>query len=143
MIAFEDGRRLAGLIPNARFVPLESKNHMLRVDEPAWTHFLSELYDFLEPGPAYPEADEAQPAFADLTSREHDVLELIAQGLSNEEIAETLVVAPKTVRNHVTRIYSKLALDTRAQAIVCAREAGYGVSDRTQDVTLRSRAHGS
>ncbi len=47
-IPFEEGQLLAALIPNARFVPLESKNHVLLADEPAWQHFLSEFYRFLE-----------------------------------------------------------------------------------------------
>jgi DNA-binding CsgD family transcriptional regulator len=130
MVPFDEGRRLAALIPNARFVPLEGKNHILRDTEPAWSHFLTELYSFLDSTPPDPKSNGAQRPFADLTPREHEVLELIAQGLDNEAIAESLVVAPKTVRNHVTRIYSKLMVDSRAQAIVRAREAGYGVNNQ-------------
>lgn len=138
MVAFNDGPRLASLIPNAHFVPLESNNHILRPDEPAWEHFLAEIRDFLEPITAIQEREVLASDFEDLTSREHEVLELIAQGLSNETIAESLVVAPKTVRNHVTRIYSKLAVQSRAQAIVRAREAGYGTRqpDETHQVEV-------
>ncbi|HUQ63374.1 MAG TPA: AAA family ATPase [Acidimicrobiales bacterium] len=61
--------------------------------------------------------------FADLTAREAEVLVLIARGLSNDEIVAQLVVSPATVRNHITRIFQKLHVRNRAQAIVLAREA--------------------
>jgi DNA-binding NarL/FixJ family response regulator len=63
-------------------------------------------------------------AFPDLTEREREVLSLIAQGRSNGEIATRLVISQKTVRNHVSNIFSKLQVADRAQAIVRAREAG-------------------
>jgi DNA-binding CsgD family transcriptional regulator len=62
--------------------------------------------------------------FASLTAREEEVLVLIARGLSNDDIVAELVVSPATVRNHITRIFQKLDVRTRAQAIVAAREAG-------------------
>ena len=64
--------------------------------------------------------------FPALTVRESEVLELIAQGRTNEEIAEKLVLSLKTVRNHVSNIFSKLQVADRAQAILRAREAGLG-----------------
>jgi DNA-binding NarL/FixJ family response regulator len=70
--------------------------------------------------------DRGSDPFTELTRREHEVLELIAAGRSNSEIARTLVVAPKTVRNHISNIFAKLRVDDRAQAIVRAREAGLG-----------------
>ena len=54
------------------------------------------------------------------------MLELIARGLGNEDIARQLAISPKTVRNHITSIFGKLAASTRAQAIVRAREVGFG-----------------
>lgn len=63
---------------------------------------------------------------AELTPRERDVLTLIAQGLSNTEITERLVLSPKTVRNHVSNIYLKLGVPDRARAIVHARRSGLG-----------------
>jgi DNA-binding NarL/FixJ family response regulator len=64
--------------------------------------------------------------FPDLTEREREVLELIAQGKNNSEIAELLMVSPKTVRNHITNIFSKLQVADRAEAIIKARDAGLG-----------------
>ena len=130
-ISFEEGRLLAALIPGARFVPLESRNHVLLEDEPAWPRFLAEVHAFLGADEASatrpPAADTLFPA---LTERERHILRLIARGWSNVEIAEALVITPKTVRNHVSNIYSKLAVESRAQAIVLAREAGLGHDPR-------------
>jgi len=71
-----------------------------------------------------PRADPA--AFPELTAREREILELIAQGRSNADITATLVLSPKTVRNHVSNIFAKLQVRDRAEAIVRAREAGLG-----------------
>jgi DNA-binding NarL/FixJ family response regulator len=68
--------------------------------------------------------------FPELTDREREVLELIAQGKNNPEIARNLVISPKTVRNHVSNIFNKLQVVDRAQAIIRAREAGLGRSER-------------
>lgn len=65
------------------------------------------------------------PAFPELTDREREVLGLIAQGYNNGEIASRLVLSLKTVRNHVSNIFSKLQVADRAQAIIRAREAGW------------------
>ena len=120
-VPFEEGRTLAALIPDARFVPLESRNHWLVETEPAWQQLVEELEDFLpEPAPAIPSC------LADLTTREHQVLELVAQGLDNDTIGTRLVISEKTVRNHLTTILDKLGVHSRAQAIVRAREAGLG-----------------
>ncbi|SRR6266487_1298929 len=64
--------------------------------------------------------------FPDLTEREREILILIAQGRSNSEIAQQLVINPKTVRNYISSIFSKLQVADRAQAIIRAREAGLG-----------------
>lgn len=64
--------------------------------------------------------------FPDLTEREREVLALIAQGFTNSAIAERLVLSPKTVRNYITEIFSKLQVADRAQAIIRARNAGLG-----------------
>lgn len=64
--------------------------------------------------------------FPELTERELEVLELIAQGLNNAEIARRFVLSPKTVRNHISNIFAKLHVADRAQAIIRARDAGLG-----------------
>jgi DNA-binding NarL/FixJ family response regulator len=64
--------------------------------------------------------------FPELSDREREVLELVARGLANGEIARRLVVSPKTVRNHVSNVFTKLQVSDRAEAIVRARRAGLG-----------------
>ena len=76
---------------------------------------------FSAPRPAAP-----SEVFPELTAREHEVLDLIARGLSNTEISRRLFVSPKTVRNHISNIFTKLRVADRAEAIVRAREAGLG-----------------
>jgi DNA-binding NarL/FixJ family response regulator len=75
---------------------------------------------FATPRPA------AWEAFPDLTAREREILDLIARGRSNHEIAAHLYLSPKTVRNHVSNIFSKLQVADRVQATILAREAGLG-----------------
>ena len=74
-----------------------------------------------------PQADLSPHAFPELTSREHEVLDLIAKGINNPAIANRLSISEKTVRNHISNIFNKLQVVDRAQAIVKAREAGMGV----------------
>lgn len=71
-----------------------------------------------------PIAAQSKANFPELTERELEVLRLISQGLNNSEITHKLVLSPKTVRNHITSIFSKLQVADRAQAIVRAREEG-------------------
>ena len=121
-VPFEEGRFAAATIPGAKLLPLESRNHILQEAEPAWDTFLAELLGFCLPV----EKETANVPFPGLTARERDVLDLIAGGLPNETIAERLCISPKTVRNHITRIFGKLSVESRAQAIVKARDAGMG-----------------
>jgi len=120
-IPFEQGRLIASLIPGARFVPLESAGHTLHPREPAFNSFFEELRAFMPdaPGPALPRIDG-------LTARELELLEELARGHSNDEIAAALGISPKTVRNVVSTLFDKLGVPTRAAAIVKAREAGFG-----------------
>jgi len=80
------------------------------------------LIDFF----AAPRPAVAPQLFPELTDREREVLALMAQGRRNPEIAQVLVISLKTVRNHVSNIFSKLQVADRAQAILRAREAGLG-----------------
>jgi DNA-binding NarL/FixJ family response regulator len=75
---------------------------------------------------AAPRPAAVTAVFPELTEREHEVLDLIAAGRSNSDIAGVLVLSPKTVRNHVSNIFTKLQVADRAEAIVRAREAGLG-----------------
>jgi DNA-binding NarL/FixJ family response regulator len=75
---------------------------------------------------ARPPAPEVAEPFPDLTDRERDVLEMLAGGATNDAIARALYVSDKTVRNTVSSIYTKLHAAGRGEAIVKAREAGYG-----------------
>jgi DNA-binding NarL/FixJ family response regulator len=76
-------------------------------------------------------ATVTEVVFPELTAREHEVLDLIAAGHRNADVAAMLVLSPKTVRNHVSNIFAKLHVADRSAAIVKAREAGLGLSGGT------------
>ena len=130
-VPFEEGRRIASMIPGARFVPVETANHIPLEGEPALARFLCEVEDFL----ATPNERTMPPlaGLSELTPRERQVLDRVAEGLGNDEIARALSLSPKTVRNHVSRIFDKLQVTTRAQAIVRARDSGLGRDRRGRD----------
>jgi pimeloyl-ACP methyl ester carboxylesterase/DNA-binding CsgD family transcriptional regulator len=119
VVPFEEGRILASLLPTAKLVPLESVNHILLRDEPAWTAFLAEVHAFL--GASVP----TMPAeLSALSNRELEVLELVAAGLSNDEIASRLYVSVRTVERHLSNTYVKLRVSGRAgRAAAAARFA--------------------
>ena len=103
---------------------LESRNHILLESEPAWARFCAVFSEFI--GERAPQADHAamDTSFGQLTARELDILRHLARGMSNAEIAERVFISEKTVRNHLTSIFGKLDVDSRAKAIVLAREGG-------------------
>lgn len=107
--------------PNAEFVELDSRNHVLLEHEPAWQRFREAVLSFVQVGPGNTESP-----FSGLSAREREVLALLAEGLSNIEIAERLAISEKTVRNHASNIFDKLGVWSRAQAIVFARDRGFG-----------------
>lgn len=114
MIPFAEGRILATSIPGARFLPLESENHVLLADEPAWQVFLTGIREFLGSEPA-PDRD-----LSEFSTREIEVLELVAAGLTNEQIAERLYLSVRTVERHLTNIYAKLRLSGQAARAAAA-----------------------
>ena len=84
----------------------------------------SRVLAFFAAGPAA--ASAALEPFPQLTEREREVLDLVARGLTNAEIARRLVVSDKTVRNHVSNVFAKLHVAGRAEAVARARDAGLG-----------------
>lgn len=110
------GRELASLLPNARFVPLSGDSHLPWMDDQR--ELQRALAGFLDD--AVPiESDGASP----LTRRETEVLRLVASGLSNREIAASLVLSEHTVHRHVANILRKLAQSSRAAAAAHATRA--------------------
>ncbi len=132
MVPFDEGRRLAAGIPGARFVELDSANHVLVESEPAWDRFKAVVGEFLGWPREHPRrrAADASAAltgdgeFASLTTREREILDLVAGGANNSDIAAKLFISEKTVRNHLTAIFDKLGVSSRSQAIVYARDRG-------------------
>jgi pimeloyl-ACP methyl ester carboxylesterase/DNA-binding CsgD family transcriptional regulator len=122
-IPFEQGRALATLIPGARFVALDSRNHWVVETEPAWARFTAEIDNFL---PSVPNASATAGVLDVLTPRELQIIELLAAGLDNRTIGRRLGISAKTVRNRVSVIFDKLGVNSRPQAIVWARDAGFG-----------------
>lgn len=120
-IPFNQGRLLATLIPNARFLPLDSVNHLLLPDDPAWPVFLSEFRRFtgVLAGPAPGPVDE-------LSEREREVLGLVTEGLSNEEIAERLFISVRTVERHLSNVYAKLRVSGKAARAAAAARFSLG-----------------
>lgn len=107
---FEMGRHLATEIPGARLVALDSQNHIILEDEPAWPIFREEVRAFLQAdgrAAATPERDDVASL---LSPRELEVLRLAAQGRDNDEIARALTLSVRTVERHFGNIYLKLDL---------------------------------
>ena len=98
-----------------------TRNHILLPSDPAFAAFFTALREFLGGG-----LPQAGPVGGELTGREREILELIAQGLANARISERLGISPNTLRNHITSIFGKLGAGTRAEAIVKARDGGFG-----------------
>ncbi|WP_075109806.1 alpha/beta fold hydrolase [Halofilum ochraceum] len=121
VVPFEAGREVATRIPHADFLPLDGGNHVLQPSDSGWPVFVRELRRFLAEDGTAP-----LPTRFDLTRRERAVLDLVARGQRNDEIAEQLAIRAKTVRNHVSNIAGKLGTTSRARLIVEAREAGFG-----------------
>jgi pimeloyl-ACP methyl ester carboxylesterase/DNA-binding CsgD family transcriptional regulator len=114
VVPFEEGRRIAAAVPSARLIPLDSRNHILLGHEPAWQVFLGEVRSFLGAQPLAP------APVLDLSERERDVMALVAEGLSNEAIAERLVLSVRTVERHLSNVYVKLRVSGKAARAAAA-----------------------
>lgn len=123
-VPFEEGQFIAARIPGAQLEVLESSNHTPLQGEPAFDRLLKSMDEFL---PATT-AGSGVPGFAGLSDRDREIVELLARGLDNSQIAAHLGLAEKTVRNRVSDTFRILAVENRSQAIVRAREAGFGSS---------------
>ena len=117
------GRELASLLPNARFVPLGGDAHVPWKDDQR--ELFRALAGFLQDA-APAEVDDGSP----LTSRETEVLRLVATGMSNREIASTLVLSEHTVHRHIANILRKLAQSTRVGAATHATRVGPDLASR-------------
>ncbi|MEO8922402.1 MAG: alpha/beta fold hydrolase [Caldimonas sp.] len=112
MVSFEQGRRLASLIPAARFVPIEGNNHVPFENEPSWSGFVQHVRAFLGTG--------NRPA--ELTPRQGEVLKRVAFGQTDKQIARDLNLSPRTVEMHVAGAMKALGGKTRAEAVRAAGE---------------------
>ena len=128
VVPIEEGRLLASLIPDGRFVQIDSENHMpspMNRHGRDWSKRYVDFFGELNAAPA-----TGGLPLGELTLRERDVLEGIAAAFDNAEIASTLKLSKKTVRNHITRVFDKIGVDHRYQVIVLAREAGLGMKSK-------------
>jgi pimeloyl-ACP methyl ester carboxylesterase/DNA-binding CsgD family transcriptional regulator len=117
VVPLEEGRLLASGIPDSRFVELESRNHVLLEHEPAWERFCAEVLQFLGSGPYDNDA-----RLATLTAREREIVAGLVAGRTNAQIAASLFISDKTVRNALTRIFEKLGVHSRTQAMALLRD---------------------
>lgn len=120
-VGFEEGRELAALIPEARFLPLEGRNHIILGDDPAWPVFVRELATFAG---APRDGAEVAGASGKVSARELEVIQAAAEGMSNQEIAVRMGISVRTIERHLANIYTKLGLSGKAaRAAAVARMA--------------------
>jgi len=113
-VPFEQGRILAALIPGSRFVPLQGRNHVLLPENPAFSRLLAEVSEFLG-ADRRPAADEVP-----MTARQREIIDLVAQGRGNDEIAQRLHLSVRTVERHLSNIYARLGVNGRAARAAAA-----------------------
>jgi pimeloyl-ACP methyl ester carboxylesterase/DNA-binding CsgD family transcriptional regulator len=121
VVPIELGRTLAAQIKDARFETLASQNHIPLAPEPAFERFCVATHEFVVP-PAHAALSGGKNAF---TQRETQLMALVAKGQDNLQIAAHLGVTDKTVRNSLSRLYTKLGVEGRPMAVVRSRELGF------------------
>jgi pimeloyl-ACP methyl ester carboxylesterase/DNA-binding CsgD family transcriptional regulator len=134
VVPFDEGRLLAALIPGSVFVPLEGSGHLLVPGSPAWRRFFGELRAFLDQaGNATPSEGPAAGGLGRdigvnaLSAREREIMGFVAEGRTNAEIAEALVLSPRTIERHLSNVYAKLGVEGKAaRAAAAARVARSG-----------------
>lgn len=115
VVPFEEGRMLASHIPRARLIALPGRNHILLENDSGWPVFVDELRRFI--------GQTGRPdhgGMEELSARELEVLQLVATGSSNEEIAEQLVLSVRTVERHLSNSYAKLRVSGRSARVAAA-----------------------
>ena len=113
MNEFHHARHLAASIRGARLVGLDSSNHIVLADEPAWPVFVHEVADFIEPDRQRAPENSADDVAALISPRELDILRLAAAGYDNDAIAGELFLSVRTVERHLQNAYAKLGLSGR------------------------------
>jgi DNA-binding NarL/FixJ family response regulator len=128
MASFENGKELASEIPGARFQPLEGDAHLPWAGD--WQSVAARALEFLLDKPPTADAPEdrrfgeTKLQSAKLTPRECEVLRMIAAGRTNKQISTELVLSERTVARHITNIYAKIGVQSKAQAAVYAKDNG-------------------
>ncbi len=117
VVPLSEGRRLAREIQDASFVQLDSRNHVLLEHEPAWLQFQQAVLEFTGQSLPVPAASDQLRA---LSRREGQILSLLCEGCSNAQVGWKLGISEKTVRNHISHLYEKIGVHSRAEAIVFA-----------------------
>jgi pimeloyl-ACP methyl ester carboxylesterase/DNA-binding CsgD family transcriptional regulator len=117
-IAFREGELIGAVIPGARFVSLDSRNHLLDQAEPAWQLLVEELRAFFDDPSAVGSSEELhRPSVLGLTPRQAEVVRLLAGGLTDQQIASTLSISARTVSNRVQGILERTNSANRTQAV--------------------------
>lgn len=124
VVPVSEGRRLACGIPGAEFVLLESRNHILLEHEPAWTQFCQAVREFSGQSPLDAGHHGPDDIHDHLSRREREILALLCEGDSNAQIGWKLGISEKTVRNHVSRLFAKIGVHSRSEAIVRTHRHG-------------------
>jgi pimeloyl-ACP methyl ester carboxylesterase/DNA-binding CsgD family transcriptional regulator len=125
-VSLESGRNLAAGIAGARFVALPGRNHIPLGGEPAFEQFCDAVAGFVRSPLQDTSSGNGGDGGADFTARERSLLHLVAAGRDNLQIGAELGLADKTVRNALSRLYTRLGVEGRPQAVVRARDLGFG-----------------